>query len=203
MHRSCNPTPEIFTTEFYEQLCPHCLLFALNLCIVSLQAQNKPEKMTGLLWEISGKGISKPGYLYGTMHVSEKLVFNLSDTFFIALRNVDMVALETNHDEWQQFTDDLSDDDEDGLMALRNPYAGYGRAGYQNLYNESFRFAAPENELLSAMLSWKPAMSNEFLYRSNQYRQEYERRYLPRPIHFSGRKLGKKVIGLETLEGSY
>ena len=181
------------------------LLFALNLCFISVQAQNKPEKMTGLLWEISGKGISKPGYLYGTMHVSEKLVFNLSDTFFVALRNVDMVALETNHDEWQQFTDDLSDDDEDGLMALRNPYAAYGgRAGYQNLYNESFRFAAPENELLSAMLSWKPAMSNEFLYRSNQYRQEYEEdTYLDLFIFQAGRKLGKKVIGLETLEGSY
>ncbi|MBK7939845.1 MAG: TraB/GumN family protein [Lewinellaceae bacterium] len=161
--------------------------------------------MTGLLWEISGNGISKPGYLYGTMHVSEKLVFNLSDTFFIALRNVDMVALETDHDEWQEFTDDLSNDGGDDVFSFRNPYNFYGGGGkYQNLYNESFLFNVPDNELLSAMLSSKPVMSNEFLYRSNMYRQEYEEdTYLDLFIFQAGKKLGKKVIGLETLEGSY
>lgn len=161
--------------------------------------------MTGLLWEISGNGASKPGYLYGTMHVSEKLVFNLSDTFYVALRNVDMVALETDHDEWQQFTDDISGDGDDDILAFRNPYAYYGgRGNYQNLYNESFRFAPPDNELLGAMLSSKPMMTNEFLYRSNLYRQEYEEdTYLDLFIFQSGKKLGKRVIGLETLEGSY
>lgn len=169
-------------------------------------AQNKSEKMTGLLWQISGNGAAKPGYLYGTMHVSEKLVFNLSDSFFIALRNVDMVALETDHDEWQQFTDDINNDDDDGSIYSR--YSGYGsyggRRNYQNLYNESFKFTAPENDLLGYMLSYKPMMTNEFLYRSNTYRQEYEEdTYLDLFIFQAGRKLGKKVIGLETIEGSY
>ncbi len=180
------------------------LLFALCLRVLILPAQTKPEKMTGLLWQISGKGIAKPGYLYGTMHVSEKLVFNLSDSFFIALRNVDMVALETDHDEWQQFTEDINNDDDEGL-SLRNMYGGFGgRPNYQNLYNESFKFEAPENEMLGAILSSKPMMTNEFLYRSNTYRQEYEEdTYLDLFIFQAGRKLGKKVIGLETIEGSY
>lgn len=158
--------------------------------------------MTGLLWEISGKGISKPGYLYGTMHVSEKLVFNLSDTFFIGLRNVDMVALETDHDEWQEFTDNINGDGEEDLFAYRPTFGG--RRNYQNLYNEGFRFPAPENDMLGAILSSKPMMTNEFLYRSNTYRQEYEEdTYLDLFIFQAGRKLGKKVIGLETIEGSY
>ncbi len=159
----------------------------------------------GLLWEISGNGISKPGYLYGTMHVSEKLVFNLSDSFFVALHNVDMVALETDHDDWQEFTDDISGDGDDDPLAFRTPYAYYGGRGkYQNLYSESFRFTTPDNDLLSAMLSSKPVMTNEFLYRSNMYRQEYEEdTYLDLFIFQAGKKLGKKVIGLETLEGSY
>ena len=179
------------------------LLFALLVRVFTLSAQTKPEKMTGLLWEISGNGISKPGYLYGTMHVSEKLVFNLSDSFFIALRNVDMVALETDHDQWQEFTDDISGDGED-ILSLRNPYGYFGGGKYQNLYNESFLFSTPNNELLSAMLSSKPVMTNEFLYRSNMYRQEYEEdTYLDLFIFQAGKKLGKKVIGLETLEGSY
>ncbi|MEZ4966134.1 MAG: TraB/GumN family protein [Saprospiraceae bacterium] len=180
------------------------LFFALLFRVVVLPAQNKSEKLTGLLWEISGNGITKPGYLYGTMHVSEKLVFNLSDSFFTALKYVDMVALETDHDAWQEFTDDLSGDDDD-VLSLRNPYAYYSGRNYnQNLYNESFNFESPDNDLLGAMLSSKPMMTNEFLYRSNMYRQEYEEdTYLDLFIFQAGKKLGKEVIGLETLEGSY
>lgn len=178
------------------------LLFALCCVALALPAQNKPEKMTGLLWQISGNGAPKPGYLYGTMHVSEKLVFNLSDSFFIALRDVDMVALETDHDEWQQFTEDINGDDSEESVIYRSGYGG--RRNYQNLYNESFSFEAPESELLGAILSSKPMMTNEFLYRSNTYRQEYEEdTYLDLFIFQAGRKLGKKVIGLETIEGSY
>src|SRR5690606_21527821 len=58
-------------------------------------SQNTPV-YKGLLWEISGKGMKKPSYLYGTMHVSNKIAFHLTDTFFIALKNCDMVALEIN-----------------------------------------------------------------------------------------------------------
>ena len=178
------------------------LLFALCFCTIALSAQNKPEKMTGLLWQISGNNAPKPGYLYGTMHVSEKLVFNLSDSFFIALRDVDMVALETDHDEWQQFTEDINGDDGEESVVYRSGYGG--RRNYQNLYSESFIFEAPESELLGAILSSKPMMTNEFLYRSNTYRQEYEEdTYLDLFIFQAGRKLGKKVIGLETIEGSY
>ncbi|MBX2889768.1 MAG: TraB/GumN family protein [Saprospiraceae bacterium] len=185
----------------FQMMFRFALLFALCLVAPALSAQNNTEKMTGLLWQISGNGAAKPGYLYGTMHVSEKLVFNLSDSFFIALRDVDMVALETDHDEWQQFTEDINSSDDETVF-----FQGIfgSRRNYQNLYNESFKFAAPETDLLGAILSSKPMMTNEFLYRSNSYRQEYEEdTYLDLFIFQAGRKLGKKVIGLETIEGSY
>ena len=54
----------------------------------------------GLLWEISGKGLTRPSYLYGTMHVSSKLAFNLSDSFFTAIKNCDRVALESSPENW-------------------------------------------------------------------------------------------------------
>lgn len=171
----------------------------------ALFAQEPDEKLKGLLWEVSGNGIAQKGFLYGTMHVPEKLAFNLSDSFFIALRQVDMVALETDHDQWQEFTEML----EGRERELFNPggYGGYGyrRASAQpNLYEAQFQFAPPTNDLLGAMLSAKPRMTNEFLYRSNQYRQDYEEdTYLDLFIFQAGRKLGKTVIGLETLEGSY
>ncbi|MBU6341211.1 MAG: TraB/GumN family protein [Bacteroidetes bacterium] len=165
-------------------------------------AQVKPEKQKGLLWEISGKGLKKPGYLYGTMHVSEKLVFNLSDSFFLALQQVDVVALETNHDSWQEFTTALS---KLGRTPMEpgGSYGG-GRFDYQNLYFGAFDFRAPKRETLAALLSAKPVMTNEFLYRSNLYQQDYEEdTYLDLFIFQAGKKLGKKVIGLENLEDSY
>jgi len=161
----------------------------------------KNEKMKGLLWEIAGNGMTRPGYLYGTMHVSEKLVFNLSDSFFIALRSVDDVALETDCERWQEFQEQLSSSREE----MGGRYGSYRprRSGI-NLYNGAFLFESPANDVLGGMLSFKPYLSNEFLYRSEEYRADYEENtYLDLFIHQAGKKLGKKVFGLETIDGSY
>ncbi|MFN3404676.1 MAG: TraB/GumN family protein [Cytophagaceae bacterium] len=37
-----------------------------------------------LLWEITGNNLSKPSYLFGTMHVNDKRVFNFSDSLLLA-----------------------------------------------------------------------------------------------------------------------
>src|SRR5215208_3609980 len=55
-----------------------------------------------LLWEISGNGMSRPSYLFGTMHVSSKMVFHLSDSFYLGIKNADVVALETDMGSWQE-----------------------------------------------------------------------------------------------------
>jgi uncharacterized protein YbaP (TraB family) len=56
------------------------LLFFVSILFSDVKAQNNmPKKYQSLLWEISGNGLKKPSFLYGTMHVSDKLVFNLPD----------------------------------------------------------------------------------------------------------------------------
>src|SRR5436305_8160162 len=60
------------------------------------------KKYPSLLWEITGNGLKKPSYLFGTMHVSNKMVFHLSDSFYTALQQVDVVALEQNPYFWQR-----------------------------------------------------------------------------------------------------
>ena len=87
-----------------------CLTLSL-LFYAALNAQNTPPKpYQGLLWEISGKGTTHPSYLYGTMHIPEKLAYNLSDSFFVALRACDLVSLETNHDVWQDFMQKMKEE---------------------------------------------------------------------------------------------
>src|SRR5437868_5778356 len=76
------------------------VLFFLPVTI--LTAQHRPDKKyPALLWEITGNGLKKPSYLFGTMHVSSKLVFHLSDSFYQDIRNADVVALELDPQLWQ------------------------------------------------------------------------------------------------------
>src|ERR1043165_4409119 len=70
-------------------------------CNESYAQKNKPKKYPSLFWEISGNGLKKPSYLFGTMHVSSKMVFHLSDSFYHAIRSCDAVALELNPEAWQ------------------------------------------------------------------------------------------------------
>src|SRR5688500_2580897 len=87
-----------------------------------LQAQPKPKnkKYPSLLWELTGNGLKKPSYLFGTMHVSSKLGFHLADSCYLGMRNADVVALETNPESWQE---DMSQ------YELGNDYSSLGRFG--------------------------------------------------------------------------
>ena len=79
------------------------ILFAVSVLNANSQTTKKQEKKyQGLLWEITGNGLSRPSYLFGTMHVSNKLAFHLADSFFTAIKSVDVVALETNPANWQE-----------------------------------------------------------------------------------------------------
>ncbi len=62
---------------------------------INLFPQNYDES---LLWEISGNGLTKPSYLYGTIHVQDKRVFDLPDSVIIAIENCDAFAGELNMD---------------------------------------------------------------------------------------------------------
>ena len=62
------------------------LLPDLLLAVFFLPAQKiQPKKYPALLWEITGNGLKKPSYLFGTMHVSSKMVFHLSDSFYFGI----------------------------------------------------------------------------------------------------------------------
>src|SRR5688572_32223863 len=76
-------------------------VFACSCFLVTSAQLKTGKKYPSLLWEISGNGLKKPSHLIGTMHVSSKLAFHLPDSFYIAIRNAQVVALETNPETWQ------------------------------------------------------------------------------------------------------
>ena len=169
------------------------LLAFFLLLSITLKAQepaSSTKKHQGLLWEISGNGLTKPSYLFGTMHVSSKLAFHLSDSFYFALRQVDAVALELNPDTWQaQMV---------RLAKLNENYSDFVRqAGSDYVTEKSFQLYNYEDKLKMA-LSTEPPVVNSLLYRSYKTRDDFEEdTFLDLYIFQAGRKLGKSAAGVE------
>jgi uncharacterized protein YbaP (TraB family) len=72
--------------------CLLCQFFTLPL-LLNAQKSNTPKT---LLWRISGNGLKKDSYLYGTMHVQDKRVFNFSDSLYHYLEKADGYAMEVD-----------------------------------------------------------------------------------------------------------
>ncbi len=86
MRSKLNPPP------FYRNVLLVVFLFVISFC----QSQNQSNY--NLLWKIEGKNLTKPSYLFGTMHVDDERAFNFSDAVMPAIEEVDMFALEVNPD---------------------------------------------------------------------------------------------------------
>lgn len=71
-------------------------LMALLLCLPLISsAQNQK---TGLLWRISGNGLSGASYLYGTMHLKDKKLFSFPDSLYAAIEQTEGFAIELHPD---------------------------------------------------------------------------------------------------------
>jgi uncharacterized protein YbaP (TraB family) len=176
------------------------LVFTVIFCFLSSEAQPKikDKKYPSLLWEISGNGMKKPSYLIGTMHVSSKMAFHLPDSFYIAIRNAEVVALETNPETWQE---DMSKYDLTG--AGSNFYNSDYYGNYKSVPNEylsinTLKFYKYDNKIERALYS-NPSTINNLLYRSygNESSDFEEDTYLDMYIFQCGKKWGKKVSGVE------
>ncbi len=147
-------------------------------------------KYPSILWEIKKTPKSKPSYLFGTYHVSDKGVFKLSDSLFYALRNVDMVATEVNNNTWQQ-----SNAIKDSMENAYSFYNSYFKGAY---ISEASIRKTNTIQKLPTFISFQPKAINYFLYRNNALKEGFEEEaYLDMFLSSAGYKLGKKVAGLE------
>lgn len=173
-------------------------IFILLLFILSFQFDgfSQEKKYQGLLWEITKKGEESPSYLYGTMHVASKVAFHLTDSFYVAIKGVDVVGLETNPAFW------LRDMLKSGLhhFSLTRGFGLQTRGFYKNGYE----LTEIDNRILSYFLSYDSQFSNNLLYRKSQGYQEnfQEDTYLDMFIFQAGKKLGKEVTNLEDFNES-
>lgn len=160
-------------------------LIAFSFSIFSFSQQNSYQ---GLLWEISGNGLTTPSYLYGTMHVSNKLAFNVSDSFYICLNKAQGIALESSPARWMEDYRNM------GAFAGRN----YSSGGF---YDEAFGINPPDKDVTYLLMQNKNGLMNQILYRFNSGSEDYqENTFLDMFIYQAGAKNNKPVFSLETLD---
>lgn len=158
----------------------------LGVCLLTntLLAQDKYQS---LLWEIKSEDLEEPSYLYGTMHVSSKLAFHLTDDFFESLEKVDIVALESDPTQWLSETEELED------QPMLNP----------NRFYRQFQHKVLDKYSLAEQLTSDHALINNLLYRSNSARQDFqEDTYLDMFIFQAGSRFNKEIVGLEDFKES-
>jgi len=70
-----------------------------------------------LLWRISGNGLSKPSYLYGTIHLADKRLFYFGDSLYNAIEQTEGFAIEINPDELStQLIQSFTKEDKSALL---------------------------------------------------------------------------------------
>jgi uncharacterized protein YbaP (TraB family) len=171
-------------------------LFCLIILCPLLFFSQSQKKYSGLLWKISGNGLKKPSYLYGTMHVSNRVAYYLSEQFFDALKSVDVVGLETNPGEWLENMEQTGELDQ---LSQFKSSEYYGRDFYKSTFAVSF----PEKRMLQGILSYDPDIIDGLLYRQNRAKENFEENtYIDLFIFQSASKLNKQVISLENFTQS-
>ena len=180
------------------------LLSLIILVIIASQATAQ-KKYQSLLWKVTAPGMEKPCYLYGTMHVSGKVVFQLGDQFYNAIEGVDIVALELEPEAWLQSMFDrngfgrYSGGSEDDYYG-----GGYGSSGTNPLVGY-FKLDEEVQESVMGILAYEPPLLNYMLTRFDEYGESAdfeENTWLDMYIYQTGKKLNKKTIGLETYQQS-
>jgi uncharacterized protein YbaP (TraB family) len=160
------------------------------------------KKYQSLMWEITGNGLQKPSYIYGTMHISGKMVFHLGEPFYEAMKSVDVLALELEPEAWLQaiFDDTRNEMWQSNEMRGDEFGSNWNNSDLPSL-DEYFKLNMDLQGKLRLALMYNPELLNHLLYRfgSYSYGADYEEdTWLDMYLYQTGKKLGKRTIGLET-----
>lgn len=153
-----------------------------------------------LLWEVTGNGLGESSYLYGTMHLQDERVFNFSDSVMAKISACDAMGLEL-----------IIEDDLMGMMdpemmgAIMMPSGKelgdlMGSKDYKKVKTALDNSSQQEmfGPLASVLMDRIKPIFLSMLLTEDQAKKD---RPLPLDMHLQkeGEKMGKKMIGIETV----
>lgn len=185
-------TNKLFTMNYYKRFLHIAWAMAL---LLSCQQADTPASRTkspedALLWRVSGNGLTVDSYLYGTIHIQAKSVFEYGEPVQKAFQQAQTVAVEVELDKVSP---------ESTLAALVMSDTTLN----QLLNNEEFAHVAEMfNSLVKSDLNLMVNIKPFFLY--SMMIQAVAPSEMPAPldVYFvqQGRLQEKKVVGIETFE---
>jgi uncharacterized protein YbaP (TraB family) len=168
-------------------------LFALSIITANADAQvNKKPLEKSLLWEISGNGLTKPSYLYGTIHMICKDDASLGDSLIAAIQRCDRVYFEVDMDNLLEMITALKD------FKMRNDTTLADLLSKED-YEKVKEYMESKGGLLpfSKLETYKPMLASSLLMESGIGCEESVA--MEQLIMEEAKKNKKRIEGLETM----
>lgn len=159
----------------------------------NLTAQDIDRSNYQLLWEITGNGFESPSYLFGSMHVEDKRVFDLPDSMLVCLENCEGFSGELNMDSMVVFILEqmFNDDSTNVLKQMLSPDA------YNALNNKLLQ---KRGEGIDDLDNKQPWIVEMLLDEDREEKADDFESFLDMYLYNYAKKLGKKTYGLEKIE---
>ena len=168
-------------------------LFALSIITANADAQvSKKPLEKSLLWEVSGNGLTKPSYLYGTIHMICKDDASLGDSLVAAIQRSDRVYFEVDMDNLMEMLSAIKD------FKMRNDTTLADLLSKED-YEKVKEYMESKGGLLpfSQLETYKPMLASSLLMESGIGCDEPVA--MEQLILEEAKKNKKRVDGLETM----
>lgn len=173
---------------------PVALLLLSFFVLVSIA--QKPVYPNTLLWRISGKDLTKPSYLFGTMHLQDRRIFQFSDSLYYFLEHAEGYAMEINPDDaMTAFLQALNEPDTSDYI-------------YKDIKKEDFKKVAGNLEIQFGIPADKITKKQYWLYKQN-WRNAIKARpddmdaAVDMYLYNIAKRQGKWVGGIEDIEDQF
>ena len=163
--------------------------------IVSTFSFKNPDALVklekSLLWEISGKGLTKPSYLYGTIHVICPADMIMTEKMQAKLKSTEQLSLEIDMDDPNMMFTMLR------VVPMKDGTTLKTLLSEEEYQTLSSYFRQNLNMDLAMVQTWKPIMLTSLLYAkvADCTPQSYEATFMK-----MAKEQGKEIIGVETIE---
>lgn len=163
------------------------------LLIGFLSLLNIPMEAQSLLWEITGENLQKPSYLYGTMHVRDKRVFNYNDSVSIAFNTSQAFAGELIIDKTMA--------KEVGKAALLPKDTTLKLLLGKKDYKKVKKVAKKKLGIMAGFINYiKPIYVAGYIAEASGVLKSDMKKTLDETFQDMARETNKKLIGIETIE---
>ena len=168
-------------------------LFALSIITANADAQdNKKPLEKSLLWEVSGNGLTKPSYIYGTIHMICKDDASLGDSLISVIQRSDRVYFEVDMDNLMEMLSAFKD------FKMRNDTTLADLLSKED-YEKVKEFMERKSGLLpfSQLETYKPMLASSLLMESGIGCEQAVA--MEQLIMEEAKKNRKRIDGLETM----